>query len=100
MSCVPITPDMRYLLDVLRSWPISAEMLAQVKATPEWEEARAWGWVMASGELTGFGAGHAWELPQGIVPNRHGSRPTPRPGCSVQSTETSFSMMMFKPSSG
>ena len=71
MSCVPITPDMRYLLDALHSWPVSAEVLAELTAKPEWEEALSWGWVMSSGQLTGFGARHAGELPQGIVPHRH-----------------------------
>ena len=33
----------------------------------EWDQARAWGWVMATGQLTGFGARHAGELPRGIV---------------------------------
>jgi hypothetical protein len=59
MSCVPITPDMRYLLDVLRSWPVSAAVLAQVRAMPEWEKAGLRGWVMLSGALTGTGFRHA-----------------------------------------
>jgi hypothetical protein len=36
---------------------------------PEWSEARAWGWVMESGELTGTGARHAGGLSKGILPD-------------------------------
>ncbi len=67
MSCVPITPQMSYLLEACRSWPISPEVLDQIQAMPEWEEARAWGWIMRTGELTGTGARHAGGLSKGIV---------------------------------
>jgi len=67
MSCVPITPEMSYLLDALRSWPVSLEVLAQLRYMPEWDQARAWGWVMASGELTGSGSRHAGDSPVGII---------------------------------
>ena len=68
MSCVPVTPPMQYLLDALRSWPISPEVLEELRATHEWEEARAWGWIMESGELTGTGFRHAGDQPRGILP--------------------------------
>jgi len=45
LSCVPITPTMAHLLEVCRTWPISPEVLDQLQAMPEWEEARAWGWM-------------------------------------------------------
>jgi hypothetical protein len=68
MSCVEISPDISYLLDALRTWPIAPEVMEQLRAMPEWETARAWGWIMQSGELTGFGARHAsGELPRGII---------------------------------
>ena len=68
MSCVPITPEMSYLLDGLRSWPLSDGVLDQLRAMPEWDQARAWGWVMRSGELTGTGSLHAGgERPKGII---------------------------------
>ncbi len=56
---------MAALLDALKSWPnVDVEPLKQTK---EWEQARAWGWVMESGELTGTGWAHVQELPRGIV---------------------------------
>jgi hypothetical protein len=33
-----------------------------------WAVARAWGWVLESGELTGMGANHAGPLCRGILP--------------------------------
>jgi hypothetical protein len=67
LSCVPITPEMAYLLKVCRSWPLVPEVLEQFQGTPEWDEARAWGWIMQTGRLTGMGARHAGPLPKGIV---------------------------------
>jgi hypothetical protein len=67
MSCVEISPDMRYLLDALRCWPVGPEVLDRIKATAEWDQARAWGWVMESGELTGTGLRHAGQPPKGIT---------------------------------
>jgi hypothetical protein len=68
MSFVPVTPEMSYLLDALWSWPVSDEVLDQLKAMPEWEQAQAWGWVIRTGQLTGMGARHApGELPRGII---------------------------------
>jgi hypothetical protein len=40
----------------------------QFRDTPEWKDARAWGWVMESGELTGTGHRHAGKQPRGILP--------------------------------
>jgi len=59
---------MHWLLDALRSWPVCPGVLAQIKGSPEWEQARSWGWVMESGELTGSGSRHAGgDSPRGIV---------------------------------
>jgi hypothetical protein len=56
---------MRELLESLQDWPdIDIE---DYRGSPEWEDARAWGWVMESGELTGTGQAHAEELPGGLV---------------------------------
>jgi hypothetical protein len=56
---------MRSLLDALRSWPeVNVDAWRE---TPEWADARRWGWVMESGELTGTGLGHVKELPGGLV---------------------------------
>jgi hypothetical protein len=67
MSCVEITPAMSWLLDALRSYPVSREVLKELRATPEWDQARAWGWCMATGELTGTGLRHAGIQRRGIV---------------------------------
>ena len=65
MSCTPVPPELRDLLEALTAWPeVDAEDLPR---RPEWEQARAWGWVMESGELTGTGLAHVKELPGGIV---------------------------------
>jgi hypothetical protein len=33
---------MAYLLEACRSWPLSPDILYQLQAMPEWEEAQAW----------------------------------------------------------
>lgn len=56
---------MRQLLEALDAWPdVDTEDL---RSRPEWVQARAWGWVMESGEVTGTGLGHVRELPLGIM---------------------------------
>jgi hypothetical protein len=56
---------MRELLEALDDWPdVDTEPL---RDRPEWDQARSWGWVMESGELTGTGWGHVHELPCGLV---------------------------------
>ena len=35
---------------------------------PEWNDARAWGWVTESDEMTGTGYRHGGEQPRGILP--------------------------------
>lgn len=56
---------LRRLLELAANWPNVD--LEELRTTPEWKQARAWGWVMESGELTGTGLAHARELPRGIV---------------------------------
>lgn len=68
MSCVPITPAMAHLLEALRDYPVSTDVQEQLRAMPEWDQARAWGWIMRTGELTGTGHRHAGEQPRGILP--------------------------------
>ena len=46
MSCVPVTPEMSHLLEACQSWPLTPEELQRLQATPEWDEARTWGWIM------------------------------------------------------
>lgn len=65
MSCTPVAPSMLELLDALSAWP--AVDVNEMRGCPEWDQARAWGWVMESGELTGTGLAHAGELQGGIV---------------------------------
>lgn len=67
MSCVDITDRMAILLHHLTKWPLPDEDLARFRRTPEWTQARTWGWVMESGELTGTGSRHALDLPRGIL---------------------------------
>jgi hypothetical protein len=56
---------MRQFLEAFTAWPdVDAEDL---RRRPEWEQARAWGWVMESGELTGTGSAHIGNLPRGII---------------------------------
>jgi hypothetical protein len=56
---------MRQLLEACAEWPNVD--IGPLKELPEWEQARTWGWVMESGELTGTGWSHVKELPGGIV---------------------------------
>lgn len=65
MSCTPVTATMRRLLEDLTAWPYVD--IEDLRRRAEWAEARAWGWVMESGELTGTGLAHRQELPRGIV---------------------------------
>lgn len=65
MSCVPISAAMRQLLEALTDWPDVDT--SDLRRRPEWAQARAWGWIMESGELTGTGLGHVHDLPGGIV---------------------------------
>ena len=67
MSCVPVTPEMLRLLEACQSWPLPPEDLQRLQGTPEWDEARTWGWIMETGRLTGMGARHAGALPRGII---------------------------------
>lgn len=56
---------MRELLEALTTWPeVDTDDL---RRRPAWDQARAWGWIMESGALTGTGLAHARELPQGII---------------------------------
>lgn len=65
MSCTPLTAAMRQLLEALTVWPeVDTE---ELRRRPEWSEARAWGWVMESGELTGTGLAHVDAVRQGVL---------------------------------
>jgi hypothetical protein len=63
MSCVEVTPAMAAMLEALAH----DEPADPFRDTPEWKNARAWGWVMESGELTGIGHRHAGPISKGIV---------------------------------
>ena len=65
MSCTPVTAAMRRLLVALAVWP--EVDTKDLRHQPEWEQAREWGWVMESGELTGSGLAHVGQLPGGLV---------------------------------
>ena len=65
MSCVPVTDAMADLLERLAAWPdVDTD---ELRGRPEWEQARLWGWIMESEELTGTGMAHRHELPGGLV---------------------------------
>jgi hypothetical protein len=71
MSCVPITDEMAALLADLQSWPPPPEVIERWKGSQSWVQARQWGWIMESGQLTGFGYNHAGgDLPRGILPEK------------------------------
>ena len=65
MPRTPVMPAMRQLLETLADWPDADT--EPLRHRPEWEQARPWGWVMESGELTGTGLAHVKELPGGLV---------------------------------
>ena len=68
MSWVEVTDRMAILLHHLTRWPLPDEDLARLRRTPEWIQARKWGWVMESGELTGIGSRRAGPISDGILP--------------------------------
>ena len=70
ISCVDTTPEMARLLAALGTWPVGPELLEELRATEEGGQARTWGWIMESGELTGTGHRHAGEPPRGVLPTR------------------------------
>ena len=66
MSCVPITPEVSYLLESLRGYTVSTDVQEELRAMPEWEQAREWSWIMRTEELTGTGFRHVGPI-SGIV---------------------------------
>lgn len=56
---------MQPLAAPLEAWPDVDTQ--EMRKRREWDQARAWGWIMDSGELTGLGYAHVHELPGGIV---------------------------------
>lgn len=56
---------MRQLLEALRDRPHIDT--GPLRETPEWELAVAWGWMLASGDLTETGWGHSDELPTKLL---------------------------------
>ena len=69
MSFVAISRDMATLLVALRSWPNVT--FDELRAMPEWHQARQRGWILDSGELSVSGWRHAGgEIPTGI-PSMH-----------------------------
>ena len=60
---------MAELLTTLLDWPDVDS--GPCRVISEWDEARRWGWIMESGELTGSGLAHARSLPTGILADDH-----------------------------
>ena len=50
---------MERLLIALRGYPVSVDVLDELRRMPEWDDARSWGRIMESGELTDIGSRHA-----------------------------------------
>ncbi len=67
MAYIEMSDRMTLLLKCL-SLSLPDEDMVLFRRTPEWIQARTWGWVMKSGELTGTGSRHAGEIPTGILP--------------------------------
>jgi hypothetical protein len=65
MSAIELSDRMAILLHYLARCPLAEADLERLRRTPEWIHARAWGWVDASGELTGDGHRHARDLTSG-----------------------------------
>jgi len=59
MSCVDLTSEMTELIETLMRYPLPDNELNRLQQSPVFAMARRWGWVMASGELTGIGWAHA-----------------------------------------
>ena len=71
MSCIQMTAAMAEMLEALAR----GEEFEQFRSTNEWSHARAFGWVLDSGELTEAGhrhvVGHADKmLPPSSTPSR------------------------------
>ena len=67
VTCVEITPRMRWLLETLKDYPLTVDQLDRLRLIPEWADARSWGWLIESGELSGTGLRHAGQSRRGIV---------------------------------
>lgn len=52
---------------MLGSWPVATEVQEELRAMPEREQAREWGRIMRTGELTGIGSRHAGPISKGVV---------------------------------
>jgi hypothetical protein len=68
---------MSYLLEAARSYQISPGVLEGLRAMSEWDQARAWGWIVETGELTGTGSRHAGPARKGSSTSE-GLRPSNR----------------------
>ena len=66
MAYIEISDRMTILLKCL-TLSLPEEDMVHLRRTPEWIQARAWGWVMESGELTGTGHRHAHDPPEELL---------------------------------
>ena len=58
---------MGFLLEALRGYPVSTDVQEQLRATPEWEQARGVGLDHAHRGTDWNGHRHAVEQPRGII---------------------------------
>lgn len=77
-SWAEVTVAMAAMLEALAN----DEPPDQLRGSPEWKDARAWAWVMRTGELTGTGSRHAWR-PRPCERNTPESSPVQVPRCEA-----------------
>jgi len=63
-SWVEITLELSYVFEACRTWPLSPDVLDQLRGMPEWGRGKP-GLDHATGQLTGTGSRHAGILPKG-----------------------------------
>ena len=64
MSCVPVTPEMAYLLEACRSWPFNDEVLADLRQCRNGDQAQRGVGSCVPDASPGMGAGHAGPIPK------------------------------------
>jgi hypothetical protein len=75
MSWVEITLEMSYVFEACRTWPLSPDVLDQLRGMPEWGQGQAWVGSCERGQVIGTGSRHAGILPKGKAQDfREGSR--------------------------
>jgi hypothetical protein len=90
MTCVPITPEMAYLLEACRTWPLAPEVLEQLEGTPEWEQAQTWGWTFGTGDSPEWEPDTPVRYPKGSFPTDAVVRVSSFPPCRSPTFQCQF----------